>query len=81
VQAHYVEVRTTDNSRPHLARLSQPIEGESYGGEIADRAQRPDALPQILYLGHGKRGILHAKAPRALANVNQPVFVAIHQRP
>ena len=78
MQAHHVEVRTTDHSRPHLARLSQPIQSETYGGEIAERAQRFDALPQVQHLRHGKHGILGAQATRALPDVNQPVFVAIH---
>ena len=50
-------------------------------GEIAERAQRFDALPQVLNLRHGEHCVLHAHARRALPDVNQPVFVAIHQRP
>ena len=78
MQTHHVEVGTADHSRLHLARLAQPIHGEADGGEIADRAQRFDALPQVLHFRHGKRGILHAQARRALPDVDQPVFVAIH---
>ena len=36
---------------------------------------------KILDLRHGERGVLDADAGRALADVDQPVLVAIDQRP
>ena len=43
--------------------------------------KRFHAMPQILDLRHGEHGVLRAQARRALPDVDQAIFVAIHQGP
>ena len=45
-----------------------------------ERAQGFNAGAQILDFGHGKRGVVVADARRALADVDQPVLVAVDER-
>jgi hypothetical protein len=58
MQPHHVEITAADHARMHLARLAQPVHGETDGGEIADRAKRFDAFAQVVNLRHGERGVL-----------------------
>jgi hypothetical protein len=61
-------------------RFPESDHGETDRREVAERAESLDAGAQILNLGHGKRRVVVAQAGRALANVNQSVFVAVHER-
>ena len=81
MQPHHIEIRSADHPRPDLTRLAKTDHGEADGGEITERAQRLDTLAQVLDLWHGERRVVHAGAMRRLADVDQPVLVAIDQRP
>ena len=80
-EAHHLEEVATDHAGLHFAGFAEAVEGEAHGGEIAERAEGLHALAKILDFGHGENGALHAQAGRALPDVDQPVFAAIHQRP
>ena len=41
---------------------------------------RFDTVAQIVNLRHGERGVVNAHAARSLADVNQPILVAIDER-
>src|SRR5262249_40079487 len=43
--------------------------------------QRFDAIAQILDLRHGEGNVVGADAARALADVDQPILVAVEERP
>ena len=81
MQAHHVEIRSADDAGANLVRLAESDHGEADGGEVAERAQSLHARAQILNLGNGKRRVVRADAERALADVDQPVLIAVHQRP
>ena len=53
----------------------------SIGGEIAERAERLDARAKVPDFRHRKVRVLGADAARALADVDQAVFVAVDERP
>ena len=81
VQPHHLEIRSADDAGTHLARLAKADHGEADGGEVAERAQRFDACAQILNFRHGERNVVGADAARTLADVDQPVLVAVDERP
>ena len=49
--------------------------------EVAEGGQRLDARAQVLDLRHREVGVVDADAGRALADVDQPVLVAVDERP
>lgn len=81
MQAHHIEVTAIDDAGPNRPRLSKPDHREAERGELAKAGQCLDAFPEILDLGHGERGVLGAIAWSALADVDEPVFVGVDQRP
>ena len=81
-QSHHVEERAVDDARSHRARLAaQPRHREFDRGEVAERADGGDARLEIVDFRDRERGVLRAEAWRALADVDQPIFVAIDERP
>ena len=80
-KAHHVEVRAADDAGADHARLAQADHREADGGEIAEGGQRLDAGAQVLDLGDREVGVLGADSGRALADVDQPVLVAVDERP
>jgi hypothetical protein len=80
LKAHDVEVGAADDASLNFARLTQADHGEPDGREIAERAQGSNAGAQILDFGHGERCVDVADARGALADVDQPVLVAINER-
>ena len=80
MKAHHVEIGAADDASLNFARLTQADHGEADGREIAERAQGFDAGAQILDFGHGERCVVVADARGALADVDQPVLVAIDER-
>ena len=81
MQAHDFKEMTVHHSRPYLARLAESNHQEPDGGKLAKRGNGLHAPAQLLDLGHRERRVLDISARRALANVNQPVLVAVDERP
>ena len=81
MQPHHLEIRSADDARADFARLAETHHGEADGREIAERAQGLDPRAQVLDFRHRERRVVHADAARALPDVDQPVLVAIDQRP
>jgi hypothetical protein len=79
-QAHDFEIRPTDDPCPNDARLAQSDHRELDHGEIAECAQRLDAILQVPNFGHREVGVLHVDAGRTLTQVDEPLLVAVHQR-
>jgi hypothetical protein len=80
-QAHYVEERAADHSRANDTRLADTNHREGGGREVAERGHGLHACAQIDELRHRERGILDTDPGRALADVDQPRFVPIDERP
>ena len=77
---HHVEERPADDARfddPGLAAEAE--HREINGREVSEGADGGDARFQVADLGHRERHVLGAKAGRALADVDQAIFVAIDQ--
>jgi hypothetical protein len=79
-EPHHLEVRPADDPRPNLARLAQADHREVDRGEIAEGGQRLDTCAKIQDFRHGEGRILDTDATRALANVNQAIFISIDER-
>ena len=80
MQAHDFEVVPADDASLNFARLTEADHCEPDCGEIAERAQRLDAGAQILDFGDGESCVFVAESLRALADVDQPVLVAVDER-
>ena len=80
-QAHDLEVRAADDAGADHARLAEADHREADGGEVAEGGQRLDARAQVVDLRDRERGVLGADARRALADVDQPILVAVDERP
>ena len=80
MQAHHFEIGSVDHSGAHFARFAQADHAETYHRKIAELLDRFHPGLQILNLRNRKRHVLDAHPRRALANVDQPVFVAIDER-
>ena len=80
-QAHDVEVRAANDSRPHSAGVAKAHHRELDRREVAERRERFHAGLQVADLRYRKVRVLGAEARRALPDVDEPVLVAIHQRP
>ena len=80
-QAHHVEERAADDARLHHARLAAETDHrEIDGGEVAEGADGGDARLEVVDFRHRERRVLGADAGRALADVDQAIFVAIDER-
>ena len=80
-QAHDLEVRAPDDARTHHARLAEANHRELNRGKVAERVERADARAQVLDLRHREDRVLDPPAGRALADIDEPIFIAIDQRP
>jgi len=80
VETHDFEEVAADDARLNYARLAQADHGELEGRELAERAQGFNAGAQILDFGHGERRVVVAGAQGALADVDEPVLVAVDER-
>ncbi len=80
MEAHDLEVVATDHASLHYAGFTQADHSEFGGREIAERAQGFNAGAQIQDFWHGERCVVVACARGALADVDQPVLVAIDER-
>ena len=63
------------------ARLAEADHREVDGGEVAEGGQRLDARAKVPDLRDRELGVLGADAARALADVDQAIFVAVDERP
>jgi hypothetical protein len=64
----------------NYARLAQADHGELEGRELAEHAQGFNAGAQILDFGNGEICVLVAGAWGALADVDEPILVAVDER-
>ena len=80
-KAHHVEVRSADDAGLDDARLAaEADQREVDGGEVAERSDRLDARLEVVHLRYRERRVLRADTGCALADVDQPIFVAIDER-
>ncbi len=80
-QPHHVEERAADDARLDHARLAaEPSQREVDRGEVPKRADRGDVRCDVGDFGNRERRVLGADAGRALADVDEAIFVAIDQR-
>src|SRR6266851_270647 len=80
VEADYVEVVAADDAGLDLAGFTQADHGGTEGGEVTERGQGFYAGAQVLDFGHGECHVFVADARGALADVDQPVLVAVDER-
>ena len=80
-QPHHLEIRPADDAGADRARLAEAEHGELDGGEIAEGADRLDPGFQVAQLGDREVRVGHPDAWRALADIDEPVLIAIDQRP
>ncbi len=80
VEADYVEVVAADDAGLDLAGFTQADHGGTEGGEVTERGQGFYAGAQVLDFGHGECHVFVSDARSALADVDQPVLVAVDQR-
>ena len=80
-QTHHVEERAADHSRAHDTRLAETDDREAGGREVAQLGHGFQSRAQIDELGHRERHVLDGDTRRALADVNQPRFVPVDERP
>ena len=81
LEPHDLEVRPADDPGADDARLAEADHGELDRGEVAERVERPDARAEVLDFRHGEDRVLDPDAGRALADVDQAIFVAVDERP
>ncbi len=81
MKAHHLEERATDDASFHNAGLgAETNQREIDRGEIPEGADGRDARLEVVDFGHRERRVLRAKSRRALANVDQSIFIAIDER-
>ena len=80
-QAHDVEVRAADDAGADDARLAEADHRELDRREVAERGERLHPAWRSRSRAPRTLAFVRADARRALADVNQPVLVAVHQRP
>src|SRR5262249_16903751 len=78
-KAHHHEERSADYAAANFPRLAEANQGETDGGEVAEGIEVFDAGPEVLNLRHGPCDVLVSDARRALADIDQPVFIAVDQ--
>ena len=81
LQAHDLEVRAVDDAGPHDAWLAEADHREANLGELAEVGERGDPGPQVLDLRDREHDAVAAQALGALADVDQPILVAVDERP
>jgi hypothetical protein len=79
-QTHNLEIGAADNARANFAGITEPHHGEADGREVAKGADRFHVGAQVLDLGHGESGVFDADAGRALADVDEAIFLAVRKR-
>ena len=80
-KAHHVEERPADDARlDHAGLVAEANHREVHGREVAERADGGDARLDVVDFRHRERHVLGADAGRALADVDQAIFVAIDER-
>ena len=78
-QAHYLEVGTADHAADHTAGLTEADHSERHAGEFAVFGDRVHAAFEVSQFGDGERRVFFTQAGSTLADVDQPVFAAIHE--
>ena len=81
LEAHHLEVRTADDAGADHAGLAEADHRELDRREVAEGVERPDACAKIVDLRHREDGVLDTDARRALADIDEAIFVAVDERP
>src|SRR5580704_5033751 len=68
MKPHHLEIRAAHDPGANLAGVAKADHRKTDDGEVAELADRFDAAAKILNLRHGKVGVFHANAFRALAD-------------
>src|SRR5712691_1723666 len=79
VETHNIEECAADDTSLNYARLTQADHREFGGGEIAEGAQGFNAGAQVLDFRHRERCVHVASARGTLADVDEPVLVAVDE--
>ena len=79
-QPHHLEVRASNHSGAHFARLTQSHHGEADLRKVSDGADRLQADFEVLNFRHGEHSVGELQPRCALPGVNQVAFVAVDQR-
>ena len=81
LQPHHVEERPVDDSCLDRARLAEADHRKVDSRELAERANRRDTRLEVINLGHRERRVRDGDSRCALTDVDQPILVAIDERP
>jgi hypothetical protein len=79
-QTHYIKVVAADHAAVNHARFAESDHRKVHRREIAELAYGADTALDILDFWHGKRGVVLSAAGGALADIYQPVLVAVDER-
>src|SRR6202020_105385 len=79
-QPHHVKIISADHAALHHARLAETNHGKRNLREVPEFVQGVNAVLEILNFRYGKCGVVLSAGGGALANVDEAVFVAVHQR-
>ena len=80
-KSHDVEVAAADDTGAHDARLAETDHCEVDGRELADGGQGLGAGTKVPNLRDGELGVLDVDAGRALAEIDEVLFVLIDEWP
>ena len=80
LQPHYFEIGAVDHSGVDFTCLAESLCRKVDGGKRAEFADGLQVRAYVTDLRNRERGVAHLQAGRALLDVNQPIFIAIHQR-
>src|SRR5713226_1296979 len=81
MEAHHVKIGAVNDAGANFPGFAEADHGETDRGELAEGAEGFDACAQVLNFRHGEWDAPGADARRALLDVDQPVFVAVDERP
>src|SRR6267143_4164742 len=81
MEAHHVKIGAVNDGGANFPGLAEADHGETDGGELAKGGKGFDACAQVLNFRYGEWDAPGANARCSLFDVDQPVFVAVDERP
>jgi hypothetical protein len=79
VEAHDFEIGAANDPSLNFARFTQADHRKADGREISERREGVDAGSEVLDFGDGEIYVLVADAEGALEDVNEAVFISVHE--
>ena len=80
-KSHHLEKGSVDDAGPDQARLpAEPDQREIDGGKIAERGDRRGARLEVIDFGDREGQVLDAESLGGLADIDQPIGLAIDER-